>query len=63
MHFIDEARQSGGHILDFKAKDAMIQEATFSVIQVELPKAGSAFDDANLDADRAELRLAEGSKS
>lgn len=63
MHFIDENRLAGGHILDFQAKDAIIQEATSSNIQVELPKTGSAFDEVDLDADRAALRQAEGSTS
>ena len=50
VHFIDEGRQIGGHILDFRMRDATINIDVTSQFHMELPNCGD-FLAADLDKD------------
>lgn len=53
VHFLDDALTAGGHILDFRMRDATIDIDVTSQFQMEVPECGD-FLDADLDKDQSE---------
>jgi acetolactate decarboxylase len=53
VHFLTEDRKAGGHVLDFRMKDARIEIDLTSDLHMEVPDCGD-FLDADLGKDQAE---------
>lgn len=63
MHFIDDERCAGGHVLSFECDEATLALATSSHFHIELPPPGGDFDCANLQSDKDQLTQAESNTS
>ncbi|KAF2724399.1 alpha-acetolactate decarboxylase [Polychaeton citri CBS 116435] len=59
LHFIDDARKAGGHVLELRAKKATIAMAVASNVHVELPTTDD-FNEAKLVTDDAGVKEVEG---
>jgi alpha-acetolactate decarboxylase len=63
MHFMDNDRKIGGHVLDFKARDVKLSQSTSSDFHIQLPAPGTAFDEADLTTDAEALKSAESNRN
>ncbi len=54
LHYINEDRTFGGHVLDFQLQNAKVEVDTASTLEVRLPAKSEAFRDAPLGLDRSE---------
>ena len=59
MHFINNDRTVGGHVLEVTAKEVEMQMAVASNVHVELPTSED-FNSAKLVTDDAEVKKVEG---
>jgi acetolactate decarboxylase len=60
VHFLTDTRAAGGHVLDFRLRDATVQIDVTSDLHMEVPACG-AFLDADLSKDQSEaIKQAEG---
>lgn len=59
LHFINDNRTAGGHVLEVKARDVNMQMAVASNVHVELPTSKD-FNAAKLVTDDAEVKKVEG---
>lgn len=60
VHFLDLAQNLGGHVLDFRMRDARIDVDVTSKLHMEVPDCGDFFD-ANLAQDHSQaIKEAEG---
>lgn len=48
LHFIDDARRSGGHVIDFVSKDVTVEVCVGTELVIRLPTT-AAFEQADLD--------------
>jgi len=64
LHFIDDSRTAGGHILNFELVDGTVEWQECSAFTILLPTGDSAFAAADLTLDRSrELHQAESAKT
>ncbi len=64
LHFIDDSRMAGGHILDFELDRGTVEWRECNVFTILLPSGDSAFAAADLTLDRSrELHQAESAKT
>ncbi|KAK9238922.1 alpha-acetolactate decarboxylase [Lipomyces kononenkoae] len=59
LHYIDNEKRHGGHMLDFKTGNVRISMAPISRVEMELPQ-NNRFNSASLRADAGEIRKVEG---
>ncbi|KAK9322280.1 alpha-acetolactate decarboxylase [Lipomyces orientalis] len=59
LHFIDDDRRNGGHMLDFKSGNVHISLSPIARVELELPQS-SGFNSARLLADAHKIREVEG---
>lgn len=59
MHFIDEGRKVGGHVLEFEGGEVEVQVAVVADVHVELPR-GEKFNDVDMKTDDEGIKGVEG---